>query len=119
LLSQFIFQLILTQSAGIERQMLIVPQWRVTETNAPERRNLFSVATGQEAHIATIISGSSSKLSRFDECIHLIETVPDMIATLAKIKCTLDALSFLEDPSLRVARLELKDLVGRLGTLQP
>jgi len=75
--------------------MILVPSWQITETNSVDRRNLFSVATGREAHIATIISGSNSKLVRFDQCIRLIEAIPAMIDLLKKARESLHTLSFL------------------------
>lgn len=94
--------------------MIVVPSWQITETNALDRRNLFSVAIGREAHIATIISGSNSKLDRFDQCIRLIEAIPSMIDLLKKSRETLQIVSFLEDERLKSTRIELEQLLGRL-----
>jgi hypothetical protein len=94
--------------------MITVPVWQITETNALERRNLFSVASGREAHIATIISGSCLRLDRFDECIRLIESIPSMIGALKKARETLQTISFLEDEGLKATRVELEQLFGRI-----
>ena len=51
--------------------MEIVPTtegpWRVTGTVHRNRKNLFNLAPRVECHIATIISGSESKVERFED----------------------------------------------------
>lgn len=90
-------------------------QWQITETNASERRNLFSLTPGQETHLATIISGSRSKLDEFDHCVKLIECIPEMFQAILRAQKTLNEIAFLENSAVRTTRLLLDDLVSRLG----
>ncbi|MBE0704852.1 MAG: hypothetical protein IH582_17085 [Afipia sp.] len=46
--------------------------YHATSTVYTGRRNLFSLAPGNEYHIGTLISGSKSKLQRFDMDCHNI-----------------------------------------------
>jgi len=89
--------------------------WKITETNALERRNLFSLKPGEEVHIATILSGSSSRIAQFERHMKLIEAVPDMLAGLLLARQTLHEIKFLENTDLKMTRNRLDELIARLG----
>lgn len=89
-------------------------EWYITETNAPERRNLFSLAPGREAHIATLVAGSSKNLHRFDACLALIQAIPEIMGALEHVHMVLQELQFLENAEMKQARTKIETLFGRL-----
>ena len=63
--------------------------WRITDTVHHDRKNLFCLAPEHEHHIGTIVSGSLSKLERFEASLAVIRVAPEMFVQL---KRTLDLL---------------------------
>jgi hypothetical protein len=88
--------------------------WKATHTAAADKRNIFSIESESQAHLATVISGNRSRQDEFERFVSLIEAVPEMLAALEHAKKTLDDLSFLENPALRATRRRLDDLSRRL-----
>jgi hypothetical protein len=60
-----------------------VTRWKVEATVHADRKNLFAFA-GEHGgyHVATLVSGSRSKLGRFDADARLIEKAPNLLALL-------------------------------------
>lgn len=91
-------------------------KWIATETGAAERRNLFCIEPGHEAHIATLVAGSRTHLSRFDACVRLIEASPLLVASLEEVAQVLDEIRFVQDPRVRLVTRRVDALMRNLGS---
>ncbi len=72
-------------------------QWIVTHTVHANRRNVFSFGEAEAYHVGTIISGSRSKLVRFDGDVQLIAAAPELKELLEEAVKLLDANSALRE----------------------
>lgn len=57
---------------------MMVAGAEVTDTAHPDQKNIFAFPPGTPYHVGTIISGSRSKLHRFEANIFLIRRAPAM-----------------------------------------
>ena len=62
-----------------------VGPWQITDTVLSDRKNLFCMSPQQAFHIATIVSGSWSQLSRFEESLVLMRAAPEMYQVLETV----------------------------------
>lgn len=62
-----------------------VGPWQITDTVLSDRKNLFCMSPQQAFHIATIVSGSRSQLSRFEESLALMRAAPEMYQVLETV----------------------------------
>lgn len=62
-----------------------VGPWQITDTVLSDRKNLFCMSPQQAFHIATIVSGSRSQLSRFEESLVLMRAAPEMYQVLETV----------------------------------
>lgn len=62
-----------------------VGPWQITDTVLSDRKNLFCMSPQQAFHIATIVSGSRSQLSRFEEGLALMRAAPEMYQVLETV----------------------------------
>ena|GEM_PF-5376859 len=76
-------------------------EWLITGTTSSTRANLFSKRGYESHHIATIISGSSRNLQRFDESLALIKMTPELIKLLIETQKILNNYHFIQSPSLQ------------------
>ena len=56
--------------------------WQITDTVLSDRKNLFCMNPDKAFHIATIVSGSKSQISRFEESLVLMRAAPEMYQVL-------------------------------------
>ncbi len=63
--------------------------WRITDTVYSDRKNWFSMKPGEEFHVATIVSGSSEKLDRFQIELATLVYAPEMRQKLALVAARL------------------------------
>ena len=56
--------------------------WQITDTVSSVRKNLFCMSPTNAFHIATIVSGSRSKIERFESSLSLIRTAPELYQLL-------------------------------------
>jgi hypothetical protein len=66
-------------------------KWQITDTVSSTRKNLFSIDPQSGYHVGTIISGSRSKLDRFERSLTLIRAAPDMLYVLDTVAASLRA----------------------------
>jgi len=59
--------------------------WHITDTVSSTRKNLFCMAPSDAHHIATIVSGSRSQISRFEESLVLIRAAPELFQQLSAV----------------------------------
>lgn len=59
-----------------------VGPWVITDTVASDRKNLFCMSPERAFHIATIVSGSKSQLTRFEESLSMMRAAPEMYQAL-------------------------------------
>jgi hypothetical protein len=59
--------------------------WFLSGTVASNRRNLFDLTPGDEHQVATLVSGSRSQLSRFENDLAMIEAAPLMLSYLRAV----------------------------------
>jgi hypothetical protein len=91
--------------------------WKVTPTVHTNRRNLFSLARQTECHIATIVSGSSSEIDRFDAYLSVIEASPDMLEVLLQTLRLLDEYAFVENSRAQATANKIRALLHRVRAL--
>ena len=58
--------------------------WQITDTVVSTRKNLFCMSETKGHHIATIVSGSRSQITRFEESLALIRSAPELYQLLAE-----------------------------------
>lgn len=75
-------------------------EWQITDTVCSTRKNLFSVDPHSGYHVGTIISGSRSKIDRFERCLRLIRAAPEMFYALETLAASLRAGEELEADEL-------------------
>lgn len=63
--------------------------WQITDTISSTRKNLFCIDPAEGFHIGTIVSGSQSKLERFERSLSLIRTAPEMLHVLEMVAAAL------------------------------
>jgi hypothetical protein len=86
--------------------------WQVTETNSVERRNLFKIDPGREAHLATIVAGSRSRISEFESIVKQIEMIPVILVALEGMSVLLKDIAFMEDARIKQARAHIEHLLS-------
>lgn len=86
--------------------------WQVTETNSVERRNLFKIDPGREAHLATIVASSRSRILEFESIIKQIEMIPEILVALEDISTLLKDIAFMEDARIKQARAKVDHLLS-------
>jgi hypothetical protein len=84
--------------------------WEVTDTVYADRKNIFALGVEVPYHVGTIISGSRSKLARFETDVGFIRTAPAMRAVLGS------AANLLCDERIRgdVDLIELRSVIQAL-----
>lgn len=89
-------------------------RWRVTDTVAMTRKNLFSCITNQESHIATLIAAGPRSLLQFERSVRVIEKAPDMLAALVEVSDTLNSLDFIQNTEMRFLAERVKRLLNQI-----
>lgn len=77
-------------------------RWQVTDTISSTRKNLFCIDPNEGFHIGTIVSGSQSKLERFERSLSLIRTAPELLHVLEMVAVSLKEESEIDRSSLLV-----------------
>jgi hypothetical protein len=90
--------------------------WEVTDTVHPDRKNLFCMSPGREHHVGTIVSGSRSKLDRFEDEVRLISVAPQMRDVLQETLALLDGFELADNPEAALVKRRIRLLLGELGT---
>lgn len=88
--------------------------WRATPTVHSNRRNLFNMGRQAESHIATLVSGSSAELQRFDAYVSIIEASPEMLENLHQALLLLDEYAFIENRRAQLLAKNIRQLMNRL-----
>lgn len=97
--------------------------WRITDTVHHDRRNIFDLSVpGQEYHVGTLVSGSRSKIERFQRagdlmvtaagaCAHINPSDPLAVAMALPDAPVVvgDCLRLIEDMSRSVGNIALND----------
>jgi uncharacterized protein YbaP (TraB family) len=86
--------------------------WQVTETNSVERRNLFKIDPGREAHLATIVASSRSRISEFETIVKQIQMIPEILVALEGMSALLKDIAFMEDTRIKLARAQIDHLLS-------
>lgn len=88
--------------------------WCITDTVYSDRKNIFCLAENSEFHIGTLVSGSRSRLDRFESTLPLIRHAPDLAHSLSDIVALLKRdISNLDAYELQKIR-HAEFLLGRL-----
>ncbi len=75
-------------------------EWQITDTVCSTRKNLFSIDPLHGYHVGTIISGSRSKIDRFERSLALIRAAPEMLYVLEVVAASLRAGEALDSAEL-------------------
>ncbi len=76
---------------GPNRLQVPYGKWQVTDTVSSTRKNLFCIEPNNGFHIGTIVSGSRSRLDRFEHSLSMMCAVPEMLYVLETIAASLRA----------------------------
>jgi hypothetical protein len=90
--------------------------WEITDTVITTRKNLFSMQPGNAHHIATIVSGSRSKVTRFEQSLVLIRAAPDLYQTLSATLEAIRSSSPSEGSSLAAVADEIEVVLARASS---
>ena len=85
--------------------------WVLAETVQSSRCNLFDMTPGKEHQVATIISGSSTELLRFQQSLSLIRAAPRLHACLRETHQVLDQYKFVQSPFIQELRQTIESLL--------
>lgn len=66
-------------------------KWQITDTVCSTRKNLFCVDPNSGYHVGTIVSGSRSRLDRFERSLALIRAAPEMLYVLEAVATSIRA----------------------------
>ncbi len=91
-----------TADAAENQSTILTGPWHITDTVESDRKNLFCLSPINSFHVATIVSGSRSKIDRFERSLSLIRTAPELYRMLQVV---LESIRSAESSSLEVSPL--------------
>ena len=104
------------KDALVSAKLASVGRWEITDTVITTRKNLFSMQPGNTHHIATIVSGSRSKVARFEQSLVLIRSAPELYQTLTSALVAIRSCSPAEAEALASVADEIEAVLARASS---